>query len=46
MKLLIIGVLLFLGYRLIMPKTEVQNLEDVDRNDLKEAEFTDYEEVD
>ena len=46
MKLIVIGVLLFLGYRLVMQKTEVDNLKDIDRNDLKEGEFTEYEEVD
>lgn len=46
MKLIVIGVLLFLGYRLIMPKSEVDSLKDAEQNDLQEGDFTDYEEVD
>jgi hypothetical protein len=45
MKLLVIGFLIFLGYRLIMPASTVEAIDERDSQDLTEGEFTDYEEV-
>lgn len=45
MKLLVIGFLIFLGYRLIMPASKVETIDENDSKDLKEGEFTDYEEI-
>lgn len=48
MKLLTVGFLLFVGYRLIFPKPEPTLPEHFDEmlRDADDAEFIDYEEVD
>jgi len=46
MKLLFVGFLLFLGYRLMSPAKKDGFIDEIKKDDLDEAEYTDYEEVD
>jgi len=45
MKVLVILFLIYAGYRLIVPKTEV-SIEDGKKKVIDDEEYTDYEEID
>ena len=44
MKLLILGFLLYTGYRLIVPKSEA-SIDKTDNRQISDDEYTDYEEI-
>lgn len=45
MKLLIVGILIYMGYRLISPREDV-HIEDSRSKHLTDDDYIDYEEVD
>lgn len=44
MRILILGALLYMGYRLIVPRKEIPSAEQ-DNNQLEDDAYTDYEEI-
>jgi len=45
MKIFVVLFLIYIGYRLVVPKTEI-TIEDRRRKKVEDDEYTDYEEVD
>ncbi len=45
MKIFVIIFLIYLGYRLVVPKTEI-NIEQGKAKSIEDDEYTDYEEID